>query len=158
MKRTIFSIGSLMMFGVASVMAQEEPTPDFGSDVGPTLLQLAGALLLIIIIIYASVWLMKRYTIGKSAAGGELIKVVDRRYLTPKQTIYVVKVGEKHILIGATESGINKLCDVEIAPPPAPSLGGATQGTVNSRFSQFLKQAKESLMPRQASAESETSR
>ncbi len=156
MKRTLLSIGSLMMFGFASVLAQEEPKPDFSTDIGPTLLQLAGAMLLIIIIIYASVWLMKRYTVGKTPAGGELIKIVDRRYLNPKQSIYVLKVGEKHILIGATEAGINKLCDVEL-PPPA-TLPGTPQKSEGTRFTQFLKQAKESLMPRQATAESEASR
>lgn len=154
MERTLFSIGSLILFGSASVLAQEEPAPDFGSDIGPTLLQLAGALLLIIIIIYASVWLMKRYTVGKSPAGGDLIKVIDRRHLTPKQAIYVVKVGDKHILVGATESGINKLCDVELPAPPITGPLGAAN-TPNSKFSQFLRQAKETLMPRTAVRESE---
>lgn len=154
MKRTLFSIGSLILFGSTSLLAQEEPAADFGSDIGPTLLQLAGALLLIIIIIYASVWLMKRYTVGKSPTGGELIKIIDRRHLTPKQALYVVKVGEKHILVGATESGMNKLCDVEMAPPVP--LGPKTQtAPANSKFSQFLRQAKDSLMPRTGIKESE---
>lgn len=155
MKRTMFSIGSLIVFGSTSLMAQEEPAVDFGSEIGPTLLQLAGALLLIIIIIYASVWLMKRYTVGKSPTGGELIKIIDRRHLTPKQALYVVKVGEKHILVGATESGMNKLCDVEMAPPPN-TLGPLSKtAPTGSKFSQFLHQAKESLMPRTAVKESE---
>ncbi len=118
MKWTIFSIGSLIQFCSVKLFAQEEQVPDFASEMGPTLLQLAGALLLIIIIIYASVWVMKRYSTGKSPVAGELIKIVERRHLTPKQAIYVIKVGEKHVLLGATEAGINKLCDVEIAPPP----------------------------------------
>ncbi len=148
MKWTIFSIGSLIQFCSVKLFAQEEQVPDFASEMGPTLLQLAGALLLIIIIIYASVWVMKRYSTGKSPVAGELIKVVERRHLTPKQAIYVVKVGEKHVLLGATENGINKLCDVEIAPPPAAKIGEAARNS--TKFGQFLRQAKESLMPRAA--------
>ncbi len=149
MKWTLFSIGSLIQFCSVKLVAQEEQVPDLGGDIGPTLLQLAGALLLIIIIIYASVWLMKRYTTGRTPVGGELIKIVERRHLTPKQAIYVVKVGEKHVLLGATESGINKLCDVDLAPPaPAPKLGETARSA--TKFGQFLRQAKESLMPRTA--------
>jgi len=148
MKWTIFSIGSLIQFCSVKLFAQEEQVPDFASEMGPTLLQLAGALLLIIIIIYASVWVMKRYSTGKSPVAGELIKIVERRHLTPKQAIYVIKVGEKHVLLGATEAGINKLCDVEIAPPPPAKLGETARSS--TKFGQFLKQAKESLMPRTA--------
>jgi flagellar biosynthetic protein FliO len=148
MKRTIFSIGSLIQFCSFRLFAQEEQVPELGGDIGPTLLQLAGALLLIIVIIYASVWLMKRYTTGKSPVGGELIKIVERRHLTPKQSIYVIKVGEKHVLLGATESGINKLCDVELAPPAPAKLGEVARPA--TKFGQFLRQAKESLLPRAA--------
>jgi flagellar biosynthetic protein FliO len=149
MKWTIFSIGSLIQFCSVKLFAQEEQVPDIAGDIGPTLLQLAGALLLIIIIIYASVWLMKRYTTGKSPVGGDLIKIVERRHLTPKQAIYVVKVGEKHVLLGATESGINKLCDVDLAPPaPVSKLGEAARSS--TKFGQFLRQARETLMPRAA--------
>lgn len=148
MKWTIFSIGSLIQFCSVALFAQEEPVPDFTSEMGPTLLQLAGALLLIVIIIYASVWVMKRYTTGKSPINGELIKVVERRHLTPKQAIYVIKIGEQHVLLGATEHGINKLCDVEIGPPPTPKPGETARNA--TKFGQFLKQARESLMPRTA--------
>lgn len=148
MKWTIFSIGTLIQFCSVTLIAQEEQVPDFASEMGPTLLQLAGALLLIIIIIYASVWVMKRYSTGKSPVAGELIKIVERRHLTPKQAIYVIKVGEKHVLLGATEQGINKLCDVEIAPPPPGKLGEAARSS--TKFGQFLRQARESLMPRTA--------
>jgi flagellar biosynthetic protein FliO len=148
MNRTIFSIGSLILSLNTGLLAQEEQVQDFSGEIGGTLLQLAGALLLIIVIIYASVWLMKRYTGGRTSLGGDLIKVIERRHLSPKQAIYVIKVGERHVLLGATETGINKLCDVEIPLPPTSQGKLPETASSSSKFSQFLKQARESLMPR----------
>ena len=147
-KLTIRLSIAALSIAVSSVtlFADDKPIPGLASDVGPTLLQLLGAMLLIIVIIYASVWLMKRYSLGKVVTGGNLITVVERRHLSPKQAIYLIKVGEKHLLIGASESGINKLSDLEqtdIAEPQV-SKNPATQ---SSKFSQVLKQAKSSLMP-----------
>jgi flagellar biosynthetic protein FliO len=137
--------GLTVLLASAPVWAEEKPAPGLSGDIGPTLLQLAGALLLIIVIIYLSVWLMKKYSGGKIAGGSGLISIVERRHLAPKQVLYLIKVGEKHLLIGASDSGLQKLSDIEDlevkTAKPSPALGV-------SRFSQALKQAKESLMPR----------
>jgi flagellar biosynthetic protein FliO len=137
--------GLMVLLTGAPVWAEEKPAPGLGGEIGPTLLQLAGALLLIIIIIYLSVWLMKKYSGGKIAGSGSLIAIVERRHLAPKQVLYLIKVGEKHLLIGASDSGLQKLSDIEDlevkTTKPSPALGV-------SRFSQALKQAKETLMPR----------
>ena len=137
--------GLTVLLASAPVWADEKPAPGLCGDIGPKLLQLAGALLLINIIIYLSVWLMKKYSGGKIAGGGNLISIVERRHLAPKQALYLIKVGEKHLLIGASDSGLQKLSDIDDIEvktmKPSPALGV-------SRFSQALKQAKESLMPR----------
>jgi flagellar biosynthetic protein FliO len=138
-------IGFTVLLANAPLLADEKPAPGLSGDVGPTLLQLAGALLLIIVIIYLSVWLMRKYSGGKIAGGGGLISIVERRHLAPKQALYLIKVGEKHLLIGASDSGFQKLSDIDDLEikmtKPSSTLGV-------SRFSQALKQAKESLMPR----------
>lgn len=138
-------LGLVVLLASVPAWADEEPAPGLSGDVGPTLLQLAGALLLIIVIIYVSVWLMKKYSGAKIAGGGDLISIVERRHLAPKQALYLIKVGEKHLLIGASDSGLQKLSDIdslEIKPAKPSTVPGV------SRFSQALKQAKESLMPR----------
>jgi flagellar biosynthetic protein FliO len=136
-------IGSTVLLTWMPLYADEAPTGGIGSDVGPTLLQLGGALLLIIGIIYLSVWLMKKYTNGRMAGGGGLISIVERRHLTPKQALYLIKIGEKHLLIGASDSGLQKLSDIEMPASRPPQTVPATGA---SRFSQALRQAKESLL------------
>lgn len=136
----------IVILGCATAMAEDQPIPKLSNDFGPTLLQLAGAMILIVGIIYASVWLMKKYSGGKITGGGDIISIVERRHLTPKQALYLVKVGEKHLLIGASESGLSKLSDID---NPEIRLSQTVGGTAKpvSKFNQVLKQAKSSLMP-----------
>jgi flagellar biosynthetic protein FliO len=145
-KLSSWLFGLTVLLTSAPVWAEDKPMPGLSGDMGPTLLQLAGALLLIIIIIYLSVWLMKKYSGGKIAGGGSLISIVERRHLAPKQALYLIKVGEKHLLIGSSDSGLQKLSDIDDIEVKATKPSPATLGV--SRFSQALKQAKESLMPR----------
>ncbi len=138
-------IGLTALLMSSPLLAQDKEIPSPASDLGPTLLQLAGALLLIIVIIYVSIWLMKKYSTGRMAGGGNLIAIVERRHLTPKQVLYLIKIGEKHLLIGASDSGLQKLSDIENLEikKPQPSATSPV-----SKFSQALRQAKETLIPR----------
>jgi flagellar biosynthetic protein FliO len=129
-----------------STYADEQPVPALPGDIGPTLLQLAGALIFIIVLIYVSVWLMKKYSVGKMVSGGNLINVVERRNLTAKQAIYLIKVGEKHILVGATDSGMSKIADVDALEVRPTGLAKPASGLA-SKFSQILKSSKSTLMP-----------
>lgn len=150
MKKRIGLVTSLMtllpsLFSNGVLKAQQEEVPEFSGDLGPTLLQLLGALILIVVFIYASVWLMKRYTTGKANSGGNVVTIVERKHLAPKQALYVLKVGEQHLLLGATENGINKICEVKLTDTE--SAGKQPNKSQESRFSQMLNQARSSLMP-----------
>ena len=144
--RSILLVCANVALLTGAAKADEQATPSLNGDLGPTLLQLAGALILIVIIIYASLWLMKRYSLGKMTGGGNLINIVERKHLTPKQAIYLIKVGENHLLIGASDSGLSKLSDVELPEVPTQPTGRAATPPP-ARFSQILKQAKGSLLP-----------
>ena len=138
---------ALLMSSLPSLLlADEDGIPPMGSDLGPTLLQLVGAMLLIVAVIYASMWLMKRYTIGKTGNGGELIEIIERRHLSPKQALYVIRVGEQHLLIGVTEGGISKLSEVAYGKAESRLTTVAARAD-ESKFGRLLRQAKESLMP-----------
>jgi flagellar biosynthetic protein FliO len=134
------------ILGSKTLLADDQPVPALTGDIGPTLLQLAGALIFIVVLIYVSVWLMKKYSVGKIVSGGNLINVVERRNLTAKQAIYLIKVGEKHILVGATDSGMSKIADIDALEVRQLSAAKTDTG-IASKFSQILKGSKSSLMP-----------
>jgi len=128
----------------AAVFADEQQPADIGGDMFPSLLKLVGAMVVIMALIYGSVWLMKRFSHGKLRNGGNLISIVERRHLSPKQAVYLLRVGDQHILVGASDSGINKISEVVLSEEPeAPVAPHALEQT--SRFSQVLRQARDSF-------------
>jgi len=109
------------------------------------LLKLLGALVLILVIIYGSVWLMKRVSQGKLAGKGDIINVIERRYLAPKQAVCLIRVGEQNLLVGLSEHGINHIADVDISEK-SDNLG-IQKNNEKSTFNLVLKQARDTLMP-----------
>jgi len=79
------------------------------------LVKLVISLGLIIGLIYLSTYLMKRFNSRVTGGGGfgETIKVMGRTYLSPKQSLYLVKIGGKYAVIGATDQSVSKIADLE---------------------------------------------
>lgn len=106
----------LLMTGSHKLMAQaSESTPialtgtvDYQSQIGRVL----GMLLLILLLIFAVVWVMKKigYT-GHSIAGPLSVKACLP--LSNKEKLYVIQVGEEQLLIGLSAGGITPLKTLE---------------------------------------------
>jgi flagellar biosynthetic protein FliO len=128
------------------LLADEDAVPELSSEIWPSLIKLVGALALILVIIYGSVWLLKRFSLGKTPGGGELISIVDRRFLAPKQALYLIKVGGKHVLVGSSEAGLTAITTVgeeDLAAKPS----AAGNAPAESTFNRVLKQARQTFMP-----------
>lgn len=147
MRRLLLALAAVILVG-SSVLAQsDEPAAaDFGSEMGPALLKLLGALVLILVIIYGSVWLMKRFSGARTGGGGNSITVLERHFLAPKQALYLVKVGQRHMLVGGSESGLRHLTDLEAEDLSAGPKDKARPGE-ESKFNRVLKQARQTFMP-----------
>jgi flagellar biogenesis protein FliO len=66
-----------------------------------------GAVLAVIIV---GAWLTRRYVPSvKTMNGAGPVQVVGRAYLSPKQTIALVQVGKRHVLVGVTPERITNL-------------------------------------------------
>lgn len=136
----------LLLVCAGKVLADEDAAPELSGDVWPALIKLVLALGLILVIIYGSVWLMKRFSLGKMVGNSELISVVDKRFLAPKQAVYLLKVGKQHLLVGSSEAGLTKIAalaseDLEEKPLPPGSA------PASSKFNRVLRQARDSFMP-----------
>jgi flagellar protein FliO/FliZ len=135
-----------MLLPLSRAVADDEAVPDIGGDIGPMLIKLVGALVLILLVIYGSVWLMKKFSLNRGFGGGDLITVIDRRFLAPKQAVVLLKVGNKHLLVGATESSMSKLA--ELNPDELPNEKESRVGAPEkSSFNRVLQQARETLLP-----------
>lgn len=72
---------------------------------------------------------------------GEMIKVISRHYLSPKQSICLVRVGGRVLTLGVTTERITTLAQID-DPVSAAKLVGAAEsgrsGSLSGRFQSFL--------------------
>jgi flagellar biogenesis protein FliO len=88
----------------------EVPNPGMGSMA----VKVIGSVLLLIGILYAGMYAM-RVLSGRTGRGGSYsgaISVLHKTHIAPKKAIYVLKVGEKAMVVGVTDSQINHLSDL----------------------------------------------
>ncbi len=94
--------------------AAESPGDVPNPGMGSIALKIVGSVLLLIGILYAGMYAM-RVLSGRTGKGGSYsgaISVLHKTHIAPKKAIYVVKVGEKAMVVGVTDSQINHLTDL----------------------------------------------
>ncbi|MBM4423033.1 MAG: flagellar biosynthetic protein FliO [Chloroflexi bacterium] len=72
-------------------------------------------------LLFLTLAVLKRWQV--TASRGKQMSVVETLRLSPRQALHIVRVGERTLLIGASDTQISLLTDVEpidSAEPPAP--------------------------------------
>lgn len=73
-------------------------------------------LVVVVACIYAAVYFIRRYVpAARTMFGGGVMKVVGRTYVSSRQSILLVKVGSKFVMVGVTGANLTALS--EIADP-----------------------------------------
>lgn len=93
----------------------EEKYGGFASDALPSLLKVGFALLVVVIAIYAGIYLLKKM-MGKKYSGNKknnILEVLETTYIGPKKTISLIKVADKSVLVASTESQISMLTEMD---------------------------------------------
>lgn len=105
------SPGGISSAGMESAESPEDvPNPGMGSMA----VKVIGSVLLLIGVLYAGMYAM-RVLSGKTGGGrfnSGAISVLHKTHIAPKKAIYVLKVGEKAMVVGVTDSQINHLSDL----------------------------------------------
>jgi flagellar biosynthetic protein FliO len=61
---------------------------------------------------YISLALLKRYTFGNAAGQrGNALKVIELTTLAPNRSVYLVRAGDRHVLLGVTPTQITALSE-----------------------------------------------
>ncbi|MCD6290981.1 MAG: flagellar biosynthetic protein FliO [Anaerolineae bacterium] len=98
-----------------------EVSPSVAMDSEPMGWQVAlgvvGSLALVVVAIYGVLWVMKTLLQRKNVMMGRpnLIRVWERTHLSPNRSLYLVEVGERVLLLGATDSQVNLLTELDRA-------------------------------------------
>ncbi|MEX1058390.1 MAG: flagellar biosynthetic protein FliO [Natronospirillum sp.] len=91
--------------------AQRAPSPASAVSAGDLLTVVLG-LLVVVGLIFASAWLVRRFN-GGTAVNGRVIKVLAVTPLGAKEKLVLASVGEQQILLGVTPQQVTKLMELK---------------------------------------------
>jgi flagellar biosynthetic protein FliO len=100
----------LTCFAAAQDTLKTMPSPpaiDFSPGIFGTIVKLILSLVVVVGLIYLSIFLLKKISNRTMPSSDQLIKVIGRSYLTPKQSLYIVKLGLKYAILGVGENSVN---------------------------------------------------
>jgi|GEM_PF-1513197 len=122
MRKFSFIVFLLTVFFSISALAQttavDSTVVPSGTEYSPSLagiiFKLIASMILIVGLIYLSMYLIKK--VNNRAVGGgivgDTVKVIGRIFISPKQSLYLVKIGHRYAILGATESNINMITEL----------------------------------------------
>ena len=125
MKKVVFILVlTMVLLSAGDAFCQFKLAPDtlkapsatsYAPSMFGLIFKLVLSLGLIIGLIYLSTFLLKKLNMRGTTGevGGGSIKVIGRTFIGPKQCLYVVKIGEKFSVLGATEANINYITDLK---------------------------------------------
>lgn len=87
--------------------------PSVSQEILPTLSRIGISLLVIIVVIYGSVFLLKKLSGQRLGGGarGKTVKIIEQTYIAPKKSVCLLKMADRAILIGITDTNINLLTE-----------------------------------------------
>lgn len=90
------------------------PQLDYSPSLTGIIFKLIFSMALIVGLIYLTTFLIKKVNTRAAGGGlvGDTIKIVGRTFLSPKQALYLVKIGERYTVLGATENNINMISEL----------------------------------------------
>jgi len=116
------------------VVAQP-PEINYNPDITGVLFKLFLSLIVVVGLIYVSIFILKKISNRNYTSSDQLIKVIGKSYLTPKQSLYIVKMGLSYAVLGVGEGSVNLL--KELSPEEVESLQPPPK--VKNGFQNILK-------------------
>ncbi len=91
------------------------PTLGTSMTVLPSLLRLFSALIIVIGCIYGGIYLLKRVMNRRFHGNGSFhaLEVLETTHIGPKKMVSLVRVGNKAVLVGMTETTISPLAELD---------------------------------------------
>jgi flagellar biosynthetic protein FliO len=119
---------------------EQEKIPSLTESVLPSLSRIAISLGVIVVIIYLTVFLLRKLS-GNRIGGkkGNKIRIVEQAYLAPKKSVCLLKLADRAVLIGITDTKINLLTEFDWESMPEELTD--KEGGIQAGFPGFLNEA-----------------
>ncbi|WP_018410126.1 flagellar biosynthetic protein FliO [Methyloversatilis thermotolerans] len=96
-------------------------------------IQMLGALAVVLAVLFAALWLLRRLSGGKFAGGGAPIRTVGGIAVGSRERIVLLEIGEHWLVVGVAPGSVNG-----IATLPRGELPAAAQGASPPDFAALL--------------------
>jgi flagellar biosynthetic protein FliO len=134
-----------------ATQAEPQPSIDAAQEIeNPgvvgAMVKMISALALVIALVYGALYMLRRL-MGrrlKGSGGNGSLEVLETTYVGQHKAISLVRVGQRSVLVGVTESQITTLTELDVEETEE-ILGTATQPAKAQRFSGALSGAVERL-------------
>ena len=108
---------SVMILG-RSAFAQQAinpvPIPNVSDELWPVMMKLAVAVLVIVAMIYITMLLARKLSLGRAGVmgGRGSLEMLERSYFAPRKFVCLMRVGKRVLLLGVSDNAINLVADV----------------------------------------------
>jgi flagellar protein FliO/FliZ len=134
MTRTPSADASISTSTVQPTEQTEQTTPkdSFATEASSSIMRMIAALAIVLACIYGCVFLLKRFGPNKMGRSGEkrLIEMIDSISVGPKKIIAVVRVGERAVVVGITDTQMTSLSELDKDDLPDGCLEKTTEGKI----------------------------
>lgn len=135
-------ITALTLFSLASAQVHAQTAEVASPDLGSSLVQLVGGMVVVIGLLLGTLWLIKRLSGPRGAASG--LKVLGAAPVGTRERVVLVELADKVLVLGVTQNSVNTLhtLDAETfrkhggTPPAAPAA------SFQSWFAQALERRR----------------
>jgi flagellar protein FliO/FliZ len=79
------------------------------SSDGAAFTRLGFGLVIVLVVIYAVYWLLKRSGKGRALRGAGALSVVDSTQLGPNRAVHLLRVGDELVLVGSAENAVSPI-------------------------------------------------
>lgn len=135
----------------ASALGQTSSEAEIGTLGGfddsalPAIGKMVAALVVVIFAIYAGVWLLRRFTGGRRGRSDQrLLEVLETAYLGSKKSVALLRVADKSVLVGVTETQMSVLTELD-ADQTAVALAGPDKTATGDDFDRLYDSAAKQL-------------
>jgi flagellar biosynthetic protein FliO len=118
----VTSLIGLMVLLTAGWMlagAGADPQPNASDPFKDPALLMASVflkLVIVVLIMIAALWLLRRIQGGGWKATARQVQVLETTHLSPRRAIHLIQIGDRKLLIGATDQSVSLLTEIDDQP------------------------------------------
>lgn len=141
----LITLGVIVLLGVAMFFLLPESKSQQGENAYINSTGLAFEvflkLVVVVVLIIAVAIILRRLQSKNHIVNSRQINVLETVHLSPHRTLYLIKMADHHLLIGATDQNLTNLFQLKITEEE----GNTSLVNQTENFSEFYNRAKSSL-------------